>query len=52
MAAVGVGRVYVRNEAEQWPALEAVRLILELGFDDINAVNQRGQTALHGAAYI
>ena len=26
-------------------------MILELGFDDINAVNERGQTALHGAAY-
>jgi ankyrin repeat protein len=51
MAAAGVGRVYVRNEEEQRPALEAVRLILELGFDDINAVNERGQTALHGAAY-
>jgi ankyrin repeat protein len=26
-------------------------LILELGIDDINAINERGQTALRGAAY-
>ena len=51
MAAAGVGRVYVRNAAEQSPSLEAVRLIVELASDDINAVNKRGQTALHGAAY-
>ena len=31
--------------------MESVRLILELGIDDINAINDRGQTALHGAAY-
>ncbi len=30
--------------------LEAVRICLELG-NDVNAVNYRGETALHGAAY-
>jgi hypothetical protein len=31
-------------------ALQAVKLLVELG-NDVNAVNDRGETALHGAAY-
>lgn len=31
-------------------ALEAVKMLVELG-NDVNAVNDRGETALHGAAY-
>jgi ankyrin repeat protein len=31
-------------------ALEAVKLLVELG-NDVNATNDRGETALHGAAY-
>ena len=36
-----------RSEAE---ALDAVRLTIELG-NDVDAVNEHGQTALHGAVY-
>jgi ankyrin repeat protein len=31
-------------------ALEAVKMLVELG-NDVNAINDRGETALHGAAY-
>ncbi len=31
-------------------ALEAVKMLVELG-NDVNAANDRGETALHGAAY-
>jgi len=31
-------------------ALEAVKMLVQLG-NDVNAVNDRGETALHGAAY-
>jgi len=50
MAAAGVNWVIAQTYTEspsQW--LEAVRLCLELGFD-VNAVNQMGLAALHGAA--
>lgn len=51
MLAAGVvfveGSAPFRTEAE---ALEAVRLALALGID-VNAVNDHGQTALHGAVY-
>ena len=52
MAAAGVGTLgngqeVAGTEAE---ALEAVRLLLELG-DDIDAVDDKGDTAMHGAAY-
>ena len=50
MAAAGVARVQERSPEEDRSALEAVRLLLELGVD-VNAVNARGQTALHGAAF-
>jgi ankyrin repeat protein len=36
--------------ADELEALEAVRMLVELG-NDVHAVNDRGETALHGAAY-
>jgi ankyrin repeat protein len=50
MAAAGVNWVIAQTYSESpgnW--LEAVRLCLELGFD-VNAVNQMGLAAVHGAA--
>ncbi len=54
-AAAGSGR-YKSNyaplpEEEQKNAIEAVKLMLELG-GDINETNEYGQTALHAAAYL
>ena len=43
----GRGRHASKHEPE---ALEAVRMLVELG-NDVRAVNDRGETALHGAAY-
>jgi ankyrin repeat protein len=52
MMAAGVGRVDERqNEQEDANALEAANLALMLG-DAINAANEKGRTALHGAAGI
>ncbi len=52
MMAAGIGRIDEReNNQEDASALEAAKLALMLG-DDINAVNTRGRTALHGAAGI
>ncbi|MGH9785547.1 MAG: ankyrin repeat domain-containing protein, partial [Terriglobia bacterium] len=39
-----------RNEQEQKNALDAVKLLVELGAD-VNATNDDGQTALHAAAF-
>jgi cytohesin len=50
MVAAGVGRYEERTEAAYKNALEAVQAALELG-NDINAANDNGWTALHGAAY-
>jgi ankyrin repeat protein len=47
-AAAGVGRVQDFTEAEERHALEAVRLAVEQGAD-LNAANEKGRTALHGA---
>jgi ankyrin repeat protein len=52
MAAAGVGALGDGDEAAgtEAEALEAVRLLLELGADP-NAVDDNGETAMHGAAY-
>ena len=51
LAAAGIGSLAPGEEAgTQDEALEAVRLLLELGAD-INAVDDNGETAMHGAAY-
>jgi ankyrin repeat protein len=51
MAAAGVGTRAPGEEAGTEPeALEAVALALELG-GDVNAVDDNGETAMHGAAY-
>ena len=51
MAAAGLGTLAPGEEAGTEPeALEAVALALELG-GDVNAVDDNGETAMHGAAY-
>ena len=52
LAAAGVGALGSGDEpaATEAEALDAVRLLLDLGAD-VNAVDQRGETAMHGAAY-
>ena len=51
MAAAGVGTIAPGEEAGTEPeALEAVALALDLGAD-VNAVDDNGETATHGAAY-
>lgn len=51
LAAAGVGTLAPGEEAGTEPeALEAVLLALDLG-NDINAVDDNGETAMHGAAY-
>ncbi len=53
MAAAGVGQSvdFELTQEGAKEALEAVKVALELG-GDLNAVNDKGQTALHGAAAI
>jgi len=51
MAAAGLGTTEPLEEAgEESEALEAVNMLLDLGAD-INAVNNEGDTTMHGAAY-
>ena len=51
MAAAGVGCLAPGEEAgTETEAIEAVALALELG-GDVNAVDDNGETAMHGAAY-
>jgi ankyrin repeat protein len=49
MAAAGQGWRYGDSQIREADALEGVTLCVELGFD-VNAVNARNETALHGAA--
>jgi ankyrin repeat protein len=51
MVAAGLGRYLAESHVTEARSLEAVRLALELG-GDINAANDAGNTALHGAAHI
>ena len=51
MAAAGVGRVIRESSVTEEMTLEAAKFALELG-NDINAVNEYGETALHGAAHV
>jgi ankyrin repeat protein len=51
LAAAGVGTLAPGEEAGTEPeTLEAVAIALELG-NDVNAVDDNGETAMHGAAY-
>ena len=51
MAAAGLGTTEPLEEAGEEPeALEAVKMLLDLGAD-VNAVDDNGDTAMHGAAY-
>lgn len=52
LAAAGVGVLGAGDESAgtEEEAIEAIRLLLELGAD-INAVEEHGETAMHGAAY-
>ena len=51
MAAAGVGRNLTESPVTEEQSLRAVRLALEFGAE-VNASNQAGDTALHGAARI
>src|SRR5262249_26429226 len=51
MAAAGLGCLAPTEEAgTEEEAVEAVKLAIELG-NDVNAVDDNGETAMHGAAY-
>jgi ankyrin repeat protein len=50
MAAAGVGWREGISRGREADAIEAMRILLELGAD-VNHKNQAGHTALHGAAY-
>jgi ankyrin repeat protein len=50
MAASGIGFVPGESRAAESSAVAAVKLALDLG-GDVNASNDSGETALHGAAY-
>ena len=51
MMAAGVGRTQDRTKEEDANALEAVKLLVELGAD-VNGATVRGVTAMHGAASV
>jgi hypothetical protein len=50
MAAVGIGREQGTSAQTESEALAAAKLAVEYG-NDVNAVDEAGDTALHGAAY-
>jgi ankyrin repeat protein len=51
MVAAGLGRILQESRVTESRSLEAVKLAWDLGVD-VNAVNEAGNTALHGAAHI
>jgi ankyrin repeat protein len=51
MIAAGLGRYQAESRVTERAALEVVNLALAMG-NDVNARNDAGNTALHGAAYI
>jgi uncharacterized protein len=51
MAAAGIGWAANWSVNAPQPLIDAVKYCVELG-DDVNAVDNRGYTALHGAAYL
>jgi ankyrin repeat protein len=50
MAAAGIGMNSLDDGETERQLLEAVSLAIELG-NDVNAVDNNGETAMHGAAY-
>lgn len=50
-AAAGIGWAWNWTVRAPFPALDAVKLCVEQG-NDVNAVDNRGYTALHGAAFL
>jgi ankyrin repeat protein len=50
MAAAGIAWAASQDRASEREALEAVKLLVELGAD-VNAVSDINETAMHGAAY-
>ena len=52
LAAAGIGDLGSGQEAagSEAEAIETIKLLLELGLD-VNAVDENGETAIHGAAY-
>ena len=50
MAAAGVGRRLIESTVTADRALAVTQVVWELGGGDVNAVNDAGDTALHGAA--
>ncbi|HEY6391570.1 MAG TPA: ankyrin repeat domain-containing protein [Bryobacteraceae bacterium] len=51
MAAAGIGWAANWSVNAPYPGLDAVKYCVELG-NDVNAADNRGYTALHGAAYL
>jgi ankyrin repeat protein len=51
MVAAGLGQVPAETRVAEGDSLAAVTFVLELGAD-VNAINDIGRTALHGAAHI
>ena len=50
IVAAGIGYIEGQILASEAGAFESVAMLVELG-EDVNAANNRGETALHGAAY-